>query len=351
MLNDKTELRKILLTVTELFVADKQGEISGILRNSEVNSELSHYDNWNGGTEYFSIYLTVPVEQFVKIQSKQTEVEAKIKEKIELILRPYENIKLSQTCVIPKSTLKIEWNKIVDLFSKDQLLKEIDFLKNTMISVSTGGPRIQDVNEDFKKRYLRVSKALSQLNIENPNPYNDLWQWYAKWSSGELSSYQTRRVFIGNMYGELLKNLQETDSPEGFDITINLSNWDRIDRSIREIKSQLKRAVTEEQFQTVGLLCRETIISLAQAVFDETKHPTTDGIKASRTDSKRMLDAYISTALDGSSNENIRRYARASNDVANELTHKRTANSKDAALCSAATVALVNLIGILEDRY
>jgi hypothetical protein len=64
-----------------------------------------------------------------------------------------------------------------------------------------------------------------------------------------------------------------------------------------------------------------------------------------------MLDAYIAVVLAGGANENLRRYARASNDLANELTHKRTANSKDAALCSSATISLVNLIGILEDRH
>jgi hypothetical protein len=30
----------------------------------------------------------------------------------------------------------------------------------------------------------------------------------------------------------------------------------------------------EEQFQAVGLLCRETLISLAQAVYDAQLHPT-----------------------------------------------------------------------------
>lgn len=54
--------------------------------------------------------------------------------------------------------------------------------------------------------------------------------------------------------------------------------------------------------------------------------------------------------LAGKANENIRKYARASTDLANELTHKRTADSRDAQLCSAATIALVNLIGIIEDR-
>lgn len=351
MLTDKNELRKIILTVTELFNAEKNFEIVELLRTSEINSEPTYYDNWNGGTTYFSIYLTTGIDVFVKLQEKQTEIEAKIKAKIELVLRPYENTLLSQVYIIPKSIPKIEWDRIGDIFSKDQFLAEVNYLKDTLISVSTGGLRIQDANDEYQKRYSLVATALKRLTLDNPNTFNDLWQWHGKWSSGVMPQYKDRRAFIGEMYGNLLKTLQETEQPELLNVSVNLTGWERIDRSVKEIKMRIRQAENEEQFQTVGLLCRETIISLAQAIYIEEKHPTVDGVKASKTDAKRMLDAYIAVELAGGANENIRKYARASNDLANELTHKRTATSKDAALCTSATVSLINLIGILEDRH
>jgi hypothetical protein len=351
VLEDKNELRKIILTVTELFNADKDLELADLLRTSEITSEPTYYDNWNGGTTYYSIYVTVSVDRFVKIQERQTEIEAKIKEKTELVLRPYENTQIGQVYIIPKSIPKIEWDRIADIFTKDQLIVEVNYLKDTMISVSTGGQRIQDVNDEYQRRFSLVDKALKRLAFENPNLFSDLWNWYARWSSGEMPQYKDRRAFIGEMYGNLLKALQETEQPELLNISVNLTGWERIDRTVKEIKKRLKQASNEEQFQTVGLLCRETIISIAQAIFNEEKHPTLDGVKASKTDAKRMLDAYVAVELAGGANENLRKYARASNDLANELTHKRTANAKDASLCASATISLVNLIGILEDRH
>lgn len=351
MLDDKNELRKIILTVTELFNADKDLEVAELLRSSEITSEPSYYDNWNGGTTYYSIYVTVSVERFVKIQERQTEIETKIKDKTELVLRPCENAQIGQVYIIPKSIPKTEWDRIADIFTKDQLILEVNYLKDSMISVSTGGQRIQDVNDEYQKRFSLVDKALKRLAFENPNIFNDLWTWYARWSSGEMQQYKHRRAFIGEMYGNLLKALQETEQPELLNISVNLTGWERIDRTTKEIKMRLRQASNEEQFQTVGLLCRETIISIAQAIFNEDKHPTLDGVKASKTDAKRMLDAYIAGELAGGANENLRKYARASNDLANELTHKRTANGKDASLCATATISLVNLIGILEDRH
>lgn len=63
-----------------------------------------------------------------------------------------------------------------------------------------------------------------------------------------------------------------------------------------------------------------------------------------------MLEAYISVELSGSSNETLRRYAKATLDLANELTHKRTASKTDASLCATATISMINLIGTIEGR-
>lgn len=115
-------------------------------------------------------------------------------------------------------------------------------------------------------------------------------------------------------------------------------------------KKRLFQAATEEQFQAVGLLCRETLISLAETVFIEGEHPTVDGVVSSKTDAKRMLEAYLGYTLPGKSNENIRRHAKASLDVANDLTHRRTAEFRLAALCAEATNAVMNIVAIISGR-
>jgi hypothetical protein len=322
MLNDKNELRKIISTVTQLLQADNDNTLAELLRISEITGEISHYDNWNGGTTYYSVYINTPVDTFIKIQDKQPEVEAIISEKIELVMRPYDDHRLGTVYVIPISVSKIEWERIADICTREQLIADINYLHDTMISVSTGGSRIQDVNAIYQEKFSKVDLALKRLNFENPNTFSDLWRWYAKWSAGEMPQYKDRRTFIREMYSEFLKTLQSADQQQHLSVSVNLTGWERVDRTVRDFRTKLSQAATEEQFQTIGLLCRETIISLAQAVYIEEKHPTLDGVKASKTDAKRMLDAYISAELGGSSNENLRKYARASNDLANELTHK-----------------------------
>jgi hypothetical protein len=227
-----------------------------------------------------------------------------------------------------------------------ELIQELDRLKAIMISVATGGPRIQDVQSEFASRFDKVHWELASRGIENPLTYRDLWQWYGHWSGTEaLGSYRSCREYVAGLFEPLIKTVQASPAVE-FEAT----GWQRVDRTAAESRSRLASAESEEQFQAVGLLCRELLISLGQAVFSANEHPTLDRVSASPTDAKRMLEAYIAASLAGSANEYVRKHARAAIDLALHLQHKRTASFRDAALCVEATISATNLIAILSGR-
>jgi hypothetical protein len=92
------------------------------------------------------------------------------------------------------------------------------------------------------------------------------------------------------------------------------------------------------------------MISVAQAVYVLKRHPPLDGVEPSNTDGKRMLDAYVAVELAGGANEETRKHARSAIDLANVLTHRRTATFRDAALCVEATTTVVNVIAIVAGR-
>ena len=92
------------------------------------------------------------------------------------------------------------------------------------------------------------------------------------------------------------------------------------------------------------------MISLAQSVYDPEQHSSLDGIEPSETDAKRMLENYIANILRGRKNEAARKHAKAAYGLAVALQHRRTANFREAALCSEATSSLVNSIAIISGR-
>lgn len=214
-----------------------------------------------------------------------------------------------------------------------------------MVAVATGGPRVDDANDKFQSTYRDLANELASRGIDNTLPYGNLWDWYGRWSSGDLPTYQSRRTFVSEMFAPLLKRLS-TGRPEEFEST----SWARVDRTVGELRQRFASAAAEEQFQAVGLLCREALISVAQAAFDAARHRPVDGVAPSATDAKRQLEAYLAIELQGGANEEARKHARSALDLSAALQHRRTASFRDAALCVEATTAVVNIIAIISGR-
>lgn len=219
-------------------------------------------------------------------------------------------------------------------------------LRDILITVSTGGARIGEVNDDYRQLFDDVDSSLARIAIENTIPYRDLWQWYGRWSSGDLPSYQSRRVHVAELIDPMVKSLR----PDANERPKALTGWPKVDRTIAKARIDIATAQNEEEFQLIGTLCREALISLAQAVFDQTKHPVDDVPRVSATDFKRMIEGFIAAELGGGSADEQRKHARAAFDLANNLQHRRTANFRLAAMCLEATTSVVNIIAIASGR-
>jgi hypothetical protein len=157
------------------------------------------------------------------------------------------------------------------------LISHIEAQKDLMIAVATGGPRIQHKNAEYREKREVIQAVLAKIGLEDPNPHSDLWAWYGRWSSGDLPTYQSRREYIANLYGPLLAILEKRKLAGPAEPAAVPTGWARVDRGIDAIRGRLETAENEEEFQTVGLLCRETLVSLSQAIYEPSKHTPTNG--------------------------------------------------------------------------
>ncbi len=231
----------------EILKADGKSELVELLNNSELNIEETGYDNWNGGIYFFTLYLNVDIEIFVKVRERIEKIEAELLVSFEIGTRHLDSESISRVRIVPKAQPKNDWAKILGLTSKNDLLRDIECLKKTMISVSTGGQRIQEINEEYKEKFNSVNKALQRLGFQNPNQFKDLWDWYGKWSS-DFSTYRERRAFIRELYSSLVQTLMETEEEGSISVMVDLKGWERLERSVREIRKRQSEASKEEQF-------------------------------------------------------------------------------------------------------
>lgn len=141
--------------------------------------------------------------------------------------------------------------KPLDEDVEDALFAEICTQRNQMVAVATGRGRIQDLDDYYKARRRRIAAALAERGIEDPNPFESLWDWYQKWKT-EFGSYSERRRYISDLYKPVISKVVR--SPEVPVPAREPTGWDRVDRAVAKARQRLESARHEEDYQTVGLL-------------------------------------------------------------------------------------------------
>jgi AbiJ-like protein len=195
------------------------------------------------------------------------------------------------------------------------------------------------------EQFLRfLCETVHPVVRPDPDSVRDLVATYNRelgtdgWSLVEVKQISGRPVFAPQKTGQRAQVFEE---PTG---------WQKVDRQLQEVRLRLDTAGSEEQYQAIGLLCREVLISVAQEVYDPARHTPHDGVAPSNTDAKRMLEAFFGNELQGGADEEARAHARAALRLALALQHKRTADFRMAALCAEATSSVVNILAVLAGR-
>jgi hypothetical protein len=230
-----------------------------------------------------------------------------------------------------------------DVATIDGLVQELEALSQLLISVATGGPRIDAVQGDYQHRRQRLVPALKRRGLEYPFPWSDLWQWYGHWSAN-LGSYASRRTYIRELISPTLEALERQRS--GLSVTDpaieSASTWADLDARVAGLVNELSSASTPDDLQDVGRRAREVLIDCARLLADPSLVPTgAEPPKAS--DAKSWLDLFLVARAGGSGRAELRRLVRDAWDLAQKVTHGDL-DIVDAFAAAQATVLVVRTL-------
>lgn len=99
----------ILGTLARLFAADGAAKEVAILTYSTPEIVDTGYDNWNGGTTYYSLYLHVPVNLYPQLQEGMGLIEQGICEKAQIFLKRFQNDHLTEVKIVPAVVEDPQW--------------------------------------------------------------------------------------------------------------------------------------------------------------------------------------------------------------------------------------------------
>src|SRR5688572_29862672 len=85
-LSVRREIEGPLPTVAELLRKKNEAESLRILSQSDIEIVETGYDNWNGGTQLWTVYLHVPVGVFVAVGNNRDEVAGIITKHLALMI-------------------------------------------------------------------------------------------------------------------------------------------------------------------------------------------------------------------------------------------------------------------------
>jgi TIR domain len=91
----------VVATVAELFRHQGNANVVEILETADGRIEETEYDNWNGGTYYYSLLLEIPLKLYARIEDSVGKVEKIILAKIQTAFKNTGSRQISQVVVSP----------------------------------------------------------------------------------------------------------------------------------------------------------------------------------------------------------------------------------------------------------
>jgi hypothetical protein len=160
---------KYLATAAEMLMAEGMTEAAELLRTTMPKVEETGYDNWNGGTTIWTIYLTVEPSKYAALGSKRETLEDQINTRLKAILERFTQDWFGVK-IAPKIETRSDWRHAKGDLSREVRQNIIDGLR--IENVCWSG-RLEEV--EFLQRLYDL-KALRSTDSRFKDAAGDIWQ-------------------------------------------------------------------------------------------------------------------------------------------------------------------------------
>ena len=156
-------------TITAMLVADEMYEAANLLRQSDCHFELTGYDNWNGGTEIFCLFIRLPAATFARLTPRKDALEKQITERLQAAVSSISDDWFSAT-LMPKIEKQKNWKVAGGRISRSIRQNILDGLR--IEKVDWAGSLEET---EFLGRVFDLSEMPS-TDPRFPDAAGDIWQ-------------------------------------------------------------------------------------------------------------------------------------------------------------------------------
>lgn len=160
---------RYLATAADLLAAEQMTEAAAVLRTAGFRVEETGYDNWNGGTRQWTVYLLLDAKSYTQLGARRPAIEEQIGARLKPILDQFGSDWYSVT-ISPKVEPHPEWRHSQGDVSRATRQNIVDGLK--LDSVAWNG-LLDDI--EFLQRIFDL-RALPSHDSRFQDAAGDIWQ-------------------------------------------------------------------------------------------------------------------------------------------------------------------------------
>jgi hypothetical protein len=175
-------LDRCLATAAEMLAAEGMTDASKILRVSTVKMEETGYDNWNGGTTIWAIYLLLEPAAYAALGAKRELLQEQINQRLKPVLDQFTSDWYGVT-IAPKVESRPDWRLTKSDLSRATRQSIIDGLKIDGIAWSGRLGEVEFLQRLYDleslpshdDRFKNAAKDIWQHRVNNPTDWPDDW--------------------------------------------------------------------------------------------------------------------------------------------------------------------------------
>lgn len=246
----------------------------------------------------------------------------------------------------------------LDSSDVDVALALMDLVRDDLqLSGTSRGECLSDADMRLAVRALERASARASHLFQLPFRDHAGWRsyWIRKGAAGS-GGWQARRDLLSDLFDEpyaklmaaqdhaLESTLAEAVSPH------ERLGWPEIDTEIGELRRHFRTATTAQDYRAIGNDCVHITEALSRKAYDHARHtpPGEDEPPVAKT--KLRLDRYVESRIQGAANAEMRKFARATIELAQAVKHSGTPTRTEAGILADAVVLLANMLRRLDEE-
>jgi hypothetical protein len=211
-----------------------------------------------------------------------------------------------------------------------------------------------------EQNYSELGVDVTIWNVKT----NDGSWWVASSDSLPMNLYPQDKAYYFSTdevfsfhFGLMLRLLNDDSSrAESIidDIAKGVELMSQVRRKLDLTAEKLLQAVELEEIQAIGVMCRETLLTLMEHIFSPAYLKDNEEIPK-KSDFKNKCKITLDSLLAGSDNAELRDHMRKLSysawEYSNEVTHSTSKSNQDAAIALSLCTAVVSVFENLLDKF